>query len=850
MIPALYARYMIRESRGSGARLLFFVACLAVGVAAVVSVAGLSSSLDEGIRSQARELLAADLAVGGHRPMPVELDVALEAIPGARRADIREMVTIVAASGSTSLGSLLGSSRLAQLKVVDGEYPFYGELRTEPAGSLANLLDARSVVVARDLMESLGLKAGDPLLVGGREFTVRAILLKEPDRLDISINALAPRVFLSPAGLDRTGLEGRFSRVLYRALIRMPDGSTADDVKQAATSIREALPETEMLSIETYAEAQPALRQALERTERFLGLVALLSLLVGGIGVAQTVRAWLAGRMDAIAILKCLGVRPRELFTLYIGQTILLGLVGSFIGVLGGVVAQWIAPSFLEGVIPADLIRPWQPMAMIRGLLLGVGVAVLFSLAPLSAVRRVSPARVFRRDSEPIRASRRVRWGLFAVLIAGIFATGWIQARSVPVAAWFTVGGVLMVLALAGAARLVMVLVARLPREGLRIWLRHGLTALARPGAATLGAVVALGLGVAVVLGMYLVEEGVSGQLEAELPDDAPSVFMMDIQADQWDGIRSLLEGEGATEVSMVPVVMGRFTAVDGRPVAELAKEIAGEEDRRRWVLTRQQRLTYMEELPEDNEIVEGELWSDPDRAEVSLEEEFARDLGAGIGSVLEVDVQGIPVELVVTSTRSVEWETFGINFFLIVEPGVLEEAPQFRLAAARLPEGGEQRIQDRLVGSFPNVTMIRIREVLDRIAKVMRQVGLGVRILGGFTVVAGILILGGAVSAGSIRRGREVALLKTLGMTRRGVLSVYAVEYALVGIVAGALGISGGGVLAAMMLDRWMEISWEFSPAPFAVALTGAVLLAVAAGTAASFRALTRRPAEVLRDE
>jgi putative ABC transport system permease protein len=294
---------------------------------------------------------------------------------------------------------------------------------------------------------------------------------------------------------------------------------------------------------------------------------------------------------------------------------------------------------------------------------------------------------------------------------------------------------------------------------------------------------------------------------------------------------------------------MARLAAVDGVSADQLAGRSPGERDRR-WALTREQRLTYLQKLPADNRVVEGALWSDPQKAEVSLETDFAKDIGARLGSRLRFDIQGVPLELIVTSLRTVKWETFGINFFLVVEPGVLEEAPQFRLAVARLPQGGEQQVQDRLAAGYPNVTMLQTRNILERIASIVRRIGLGVRFLGGFTVLAGIAILAGAVSAGSARRGREVALLKTLGMTRRGVAGVFATEYALIGAVAGAIGAAGGGVLAWFVLTRGMEVSWRLEPAAYAAAVVGAAALAVVAGVAASLRALRRRPVEALRAE
>lgn len=848
MSPALYVRTLLRESRGSRGRLVFFIACLAVGVAAVVAVAGLSDSLDEGVRREARPLLGADLAVRGNRPLPPELDRIVASLDGVRRTDVRETVTVAAAPAR---GGRPGPSQLVELKVVDGVFPFYGRLELEPRRPLHELLTPRTVVVASELLARLGLRRGDTLRIGGEPFRIAGVVLSEPDRVSISLT-LGPRVFLSSEGFERTPLGDRGSRIEYRTLLKLPEGTSDEELREAAERIGAALPGAERHRVETWRQAQPALRRNIERVERFLGLVALLSLFVGGIGVAQSVRSWLAGRLDAIAVLKCLGMRPREIFPLYLGQTALLGLAGSLAGLAAGAAVQLALPSLFPDLIPRELIQPWQPGALLRGLALGVGVALLFSLPPLSAVLRVPPARVLRRDAEPLPRHRWVAASTLLALALGIWVMASLQAGSWDLGARFTGGVALVTAALTAAAFLVSHGVRRLPRESTHPWLRHGLAALARPGAAAGGAIVALGLGVLVVLAMSLVEQRLSEQLAAEFPEGAPSAFLVDIQPAQWPGVEALLRQGRAEDIRSVPVIMARLTAIDGVS----SKELAGAPGRgndgggRRWALTREQRLTYMDELPADNVVVAGSLWSDPSRAEVSVEEEYARDIGVGIGSTLRFDVQGVPVELVVTSLRTVDWQTFGINFFLVVEPGVLEGAPQQRLAAARLPRGGEQRIQDALAAEYPNVTLLRIREILEKILTVLGRISLGIRFLGGFTVVAGIAILAGAISAGSIRRGREVALLKTLGMTRRGVAATFAVEYALIGLVAGVIGTAGGTVLAWGVLTRGFEVPWKLDPASLATAVAASVLLAIAAGLAASLRALERRPIEVLRSE
>jgi len=845
---ALYLRTMLRESRGAAGRLVFFVACLAVGVAAVVAVAGLSASLDEGLRAEARQLLAADLVIAGNRPLPSGFDLGRAGLAGAQRTDVAEMVTVVSAPGRAPgpVPPAAGPSQVAELKVIDGDYPFYGKLALRPALPLSRLLDRESAVVGPELLARLHLAVGDRLDIGGAPFRIAAEVLSEPDRISISLS-LGPRIFVSAAGLARTTLVGRGSRIDHKTLLKLPASMRPAEVAAAAERLRSTLPDPSFYRVQTYKEGQPALRDNFRRVGQFLGLVALLSLFVGGIGVAQSVRAWLAGRLDAIAVLKCLGLRPREILALYVGQTILLGLAGSVVGMAIGGLLQAVLPGLFPDLIPHELIHAWQPWALARGLFLGTGVALLFSLPPLSGVLAVPPARVFRRDAEPLPGHRGVVVATLVVLAAGILGMASFQSGSTLRGLEFTGGIVGATLALTLAAFGVTYAARRLPRGTARLWLRHGLAALGRPGAATLGAIVALGLGVLVVLGMGLVEQRLSRELTAELPAGAPSAFLIDIQPDQWPGVQALLRQAGATRVDSVPVVMARLAAIDGRGVDRMANRLPRG---RRWALTREQRLTYMEKLPEDNTVVAGRLWSDPKHPEVSVEKDFAEDLGIGLGSVLRFDVQGVPLDLTVTSLREVNWQTFGINFFLVVEPGVLESAPQQRLAVAHLPPGREQRAQDLVAARYPNITLLRIREVLEKVVRVLRRIGLGIRFLGSFTVLAGIAILAGAVTAGAGRRGREVALMKTLGVTRRGVAAIFAVEYALIGLVAGAIGATGGGVLAWAVLTRGFHQRWQTEPLPFAVAVAASVALTVLAGLAASWRALERRPIEVLRSE
>jgi putative ABC transport system permease protein len=839
---AVALRWVLRELRGARRRLLLFVLCLSVGVAAVTAVSGLASGVDGALRGRARELLAADVAVEARRPLPAALETAASGLR-VQRTDVLETTTVVAVPPR---GGAAGPSRLAEVKVVGPGYPWYGAVRVSPPRGLQGLLGPERAVVAPEILTGLRLRVGERLRVGGADFVVAGTVLEEPDRRSFSLS-LAPRVFLSPEGLARARLLALGSRVTHRALFRLPQGSGPAAATRLATALRKAA--GPLFEVETYVEAQPAVREGLRRAERFLGLVALLSLLVGGVGVSQTVRAWLAGRLDAIAVLRSLGLSGGEAVVLHLVQVAVLAGAGCAVGALCGIGVQAVAPLLLGDLLPAGAVRLWQPAAVGRGVGLGLAVSALFCLGPLAAVRRVPPVRVLRREAEPLPAPRGTGALTLAALLCGALVVAWVQGTSWRLAGAF-VGVVLVAsLALAGAARVLVWGAVRLPLARARLTVRQGLLALARPGAGTLGAMVALGLGVLVVFTMTVVQDQLARGLERDLPGSSPTAFLADVQPDQVQGLRGLLAREGARDVRTVPFVVARLRAVDGRAVEDLARGKA-KEGRDSWALAREQRLSFQAALPASNRLVAGRWWSGRPGDEVSVEEEFARSMGARIGSHLEFDVQGVPVTLRVTSLRHVEWRTFDINFFLLVEPGRLEQAPHVFVATARFPAGAEQRIQDQVVARYANVTVVRVGEVLEKVAGVIRRIGLAVRVLGGFTAVAGLAILAGSIGATAARRGREVALLKTLGMTRGGVVAAYAVEYGVLGMVAGLLGGAFGTLLSWVVLTRLLDLGFTPPLGTLLAAVLAGTLLTVASGLAASVPALAMRPMEVLRAE
>ncbi len=858
MSPRIALRYSLRELRGALGRVWVWVFCLSVGVGAVVSVAGLASSVDGAIRGEARKLLAADLAFRSRSPIPERLLQAIDAIPGAARAEVREMAAMVGrasrrpASPGES-GDAGPSSLLAELKAVSGGYPFHGELVTAPplpAGARpADVLGDDSALVSPEALSRLGLEVGDELRIGRRTLRIIASLEGEPDRLPAGF-AFGPRIVVSVAAQEAAGVFPFAGFGGYRVLVRLPGEHSIEELERRANALRDELDDGGEVRVETWADAQPGMREDLERLSRYLGLVALLSLLVGGVGVAQGVRAWLNQRLDALAVLKCLGARPRDLMFMYVVQSVWLGLAAGAIGGTAGLLSLLLVPALLGGALPVEAVSIWQPWAFLRGVALGVGVSTAFSAPALLVALRSAPVRVFRAGAEPLPGSRLASALSVVATGAGVTGSTALQAGSPWLALRFmgaaTAAVVVLILAALALRRLARFLAPR-PRSW---WLRHGVAALARPDSGMLAASVALGMGLIVLLVMFVVQGRLHDELAAGLPDEAPSAFFLNVPATGWGDLAGLLERRGGRRVQSAPVVMARVRAIDGVPAAELLNE------RNRWVLSRRLRLTFLDELPADNAILEAagpatarRPWVDPARGEVSVEREFAETIGVSVGSTVDLEVGGRETRITVTSLRSVDWESFGINFFLVVEPGSLDWAPHTRVAAAWLPREREQAIQDEIYLAWPGVAVVRIREALQKVVDLVANLQVGVRVLGSFTVAAALLVLAGAVAATSARRGREAALLKTIGSTRFDVLRAFAAEYALIGLSAAIVAAVLGSAAAWWLVTQELELAWSFRPWTVLGALAAGSLLSLATGLLASVGALRRPPVDSLRE-
>ncbi|RPH77908.1 MAG: FtsX-like permease family protein, partial [Candidatus Rokuibacteriota bacterium] len=584
----------------------------------------------------------------------------------------------------------------------------------------------------------------------------------------------------------------------------------------------------------------------------YLGLVGLASLLVGGIGVAASVSAFVARQVPTIAALKALGVETRTLVTAYVIQTQAVALVGGLTGAALGVAAQPLLAAALEGLVPFALEARPQAATLARGVVMGLVVTLLCTWAPLAAVRAVPAWLILRRDVEP--SSRRGRgWPVLVPVGLGLAALALWQAGSFRTGGLFVGACAAALLSLLALARGLTLLARRLPRPRGLAW-RQGLAALRRPGGHAPRVVVALGMAVMLLVTVALLEGVLGRQIDLEQQRHAPSFFFLDVQPDQRDPFSQLVERAAGRPPELTPIVRGRLAGIDG---ARITREAV---DRRRargedgtWYFTREYVLTWADAPASGNVLTRGRWWTAAEassRPQASIEEAAARHLGVDLGSRLTFDVQGVAIEAEVTSIRRVDWQSLTTNFFVVLSPGALQGAPATFVATARVPVEAESALQNAVTAAFPNVTAIPVRDVMERVAAVLDEIAVAVRLVALFTLGTGLVVTAGALTATRSQRLYESVVLRTLGATRGVVARAFAVEYGLLGATAGI----GGGLLATILawaVVRWvLDAPWTFDSTPLLVGFVATIALALGVGFLTTFRLLGQKPFPVLRRE
>ncbi|AXC14874.1 protein of unknown function DUF214 [Acidisarcina polymorpha] len=847
-----------RELRASKAKFSFVILSVAIGVAALIGVRGFSESFQKTILAEARTIMAADLSARMFRqPTPLEAKQLDElATSGIRRTWITETVSMVSAPGDPV-------PLLVSLKAVNpAEWPFYGSVQLLTSGGtqsidLKGLLNDSTVVVGDDLLIRLHVKIGDSLKIGAQSFRIAAIVQKEPDRMSSSMG-LGPRVLISRGGLEKTGLLQPGSRSGERFLFKLTPQSGS--IAKMRAQLEKILPEAQVTD---FRETSPALTEGLNRATGLLSLICLVAMVLGAIGVAMAMRAHLQQRIDILAIMKSIGARSSDILRIYLLQTLFLGLAGGLLGVLLGAGVEWIFPAVLGKLLPihAHLRLPVQ--SIFAGLGTGILTTLLFCLPPLLDVRKIRPNLVLRRAVDdgngegPVSFWTKIRqnklqWWTSLLIVFGLGGIAAALTDSLTVGAWFGAALCALLLFTLGLSALTL--------RGLRAFLnktrlhlpsavRHALANLYRPGNQSSAVLAALGTGVMLILVVFLMQESVLREMKQGAAPDTPNIFLIDIASSELDGVRDLLKKQPGVQgkFEALPVVSGRIESIDGIPVEKL--KVKNYPKR----LLQSVSLTWSDQLPEGANMVSGHWWAPGDGengpAGLAVVDHAAARLHLHPGSEVFFDSDDKLIKTKVAAIyRSDGQHVYGRSEFILPQ-AALAGMPVIWYGAAHVDGPQIAAMQRALYAIYPTVTVINIADILDTIQGFVGQITQVVRFLAGFSMLSGIVILASSIASTRYRRIREVVVLKTIGATRGRIATVFSVEFVVLGLLSGMVGVIFANLLTRVLVHK-LDVAFHLDWLAGLIALVSSAFLAIATGWVASIRILGQKPLQVLREE
>ncbi len=820
-----------------------FVACLSLGVAAIAAVGSLSEAVQAGLATDARRLLGGDVDFRTqHRPAAENAQAYLEANTSA----LSRVVEMKAMAQTTDRRALV------ELKAVDEHYPLVGRIDVSPvspngAASLHELLAERGgrfgAVADPGLLLKLGLKVGDEVRVGEARFKIRGEIAFEPDKITTVVN-FGPRLMVAADALPTTGLVREGSQIHFRYRVLLPEGVTG---KAFIEETENALP-TVGWRVRGLDKAAPGIERFTDRFALFLSFAGMTALLVGGFGVLGAVQSYLETKLETIATLKCLGASGGLVFSAYLMQILVLAVLGIAIGLVTGAVLP---------LIGIELVRPYLPMQPVAGLyfqplfqaaVFGVLVAVTFALWPLAQARETPAANLFRTLVVPHDAPPKrfyvVLFVLGVMALAGLVIV-WAVERNF--AYWFVAMSALTVLALNGGGRLTQHIARKWPKTKSAV-MRLVIANLYRPGNATTRVVMSLGVGLSVLVGLALIQGNLAGQIRDQIPDIAPAFFFIDIQPGQVEAFdKTVLGVSGANDLQRRPSLRGRIVKINGVPVEE-ATIASGV----RWAVRGDRALTYAATPAKGAQITKGEWWPQDYNGPpiISFDAGVAAGFGVDVGDTLTLNILGREITATIASLRRIDWTTLRFDFAIIFAPGVLENAPHTHIAAVKVPQSAEAKMEKTITDSFGNISTIRVRDALEAASNILAGIGAAVSGTASVTILAGIIVLAGTIAAGHARRVYDSVIFKVLGATRRQILGAFLIEFSILGAFTGVIGLIIGTLISWAVIRFLMHMQWTFYPDIAVITVLAAVFFTAAAGLIGTWRALGAKAARHLRNE
>jgi putative ABC transport system permease protein len=822
-----------------------FIACIALGVGAIAGISSTARSLIAGVASQSRTILGGDMAFAL---------VQREANP-AERAFLEKQgaLSSIATLRAMAVAGEAGAA-LVEVKAVDTAYPTVGALTTDPPGPVADQLaqhdGAFGALADPALFDRLGLSPGARIKIGTADFILHARLVSEPDKIGAGIG-FGPRLIMSQAALRATGLLQPGSLVRWTYRLSLPPGRDSDEaVSDLVGDTTRALPEAGW-EIRTRLNADPRFSSNIERFTQFLTLVGLTALLVGGVGVANAVTAFVDRKRVSIGILKSLGAPGQLVVAVYTLQVLMVTGIGIAIGLLIGAALPFLAAWAFAPLLPIPITATLAPTELGLALLYGLLTALAFSIAPLGRAQDVPVSGLFRDRVAP--DAHRPRWAyvgaaaFFGLVLVGLAVAAAYDRR---IALLFVVSAALAFGLLRLVATGLMALARRLPHPR-RPFLRLALANLHRPGALTPSLVLSLGLGITLLVTLAVIDGNLRREITRTLPSLAPNLFFIDVPGQQNEAFgRFLAEAAPDGVVEDVPMMRGRIVSLGGKPVGEVrpAPEAA-------WVLDGDRGITYATAIPEGSSLEAGAWWPADYRGPplVSFDGELARGLGLAIGDDVTVNVLGRNVTARLANLRKVEWRRLGINFVMVFSPNAFAGAPNTHLATLTLPKNAEPGLEGRVLRdaakSFPNVTSVRVKDALDAVNEIVSELVLAIRIASSVALIASLLVLAGALAAGQRARLYDAVVLKTLGATRWRLLGAYIAEYGALGFATAVFGLGAGTLAGYVVVTRVMHLGFALAPAGSVLSAVLAVIVAILLGLAGTWHILGQKPAPYLRD-
>ncbi|MBS8275163.1 hypothetical protein DYI21_16350 [Thalassospira tepidiphila] len=829
-----------RELRGGLSGFRIFLACLALGVGSIAAVGNVSESVLSALERDGRKLLGGD----------VELRLTHQEATGDQIEWLRantERVAELATMRTTAYGP--DQRRLVELKAVDDAYPLFGEMELADGVAFDGILEQKDgvwgAVTEAGLLERLRINVGDTVALGDIDVQIRGVIKTEPDKA-VGFFNFGPRLMVSMDGLMETGLVQPGSLIRYYYALDINDNETP-------TAFRERLEERFEEAgwrIRDTANANPGLKRFIERLTLFLTLVGLSALLVGGIGVANAVRSHIESKTSVIATLKSIGASHALVLRIYFLQILVLALIGITIGLLIGAVTPALIAPALAGRLPIDVtLGPALP-SLIIATSFGVLTTLVFALPSLLRAREIPAARLFRASAglfsgSPVRKRDLPYIGVPLVLLLILTV---LTATDKAIALGFIGGSAAAVVIFTFAGRGIVSLSKRLI-TGRSAFSRLALANLHRPGASTVPVALSLGLGLTLLVTISGIEGNLDNEINENLPDSAPAFFFLDIRPDQIDQFRDqLLAQDNVSDIEQTPMLRGRVTAVDGVN----SNDVGPGDDR--WFLRGDRGLTFAATAPPETKLVRGEWWpadyNDASKPLVSISADIGRAFDLEPGDTLTINVLGRDITAEIANWREIEWQSLRMNFAMVFSPGLIDKAPYSLIATAHMPREMEEPV-DRMIGmDFPNVSAIRVREALEAANAILAGIGTALNATSMIAIVAGVLVLGGAVAAGRRKRIYDAVVLKTLGATRSNILYAYALEYGILGLATGVIAAFVGSVAAWSVLVLIMEANWVLLPMTIIGPIAIGLFATLAAGFVGTWQALRSPAAPLLRNE